>query len=314
MFDYPKPRSLGESYAAFQRLTYQQSLTKTVNGIVFSALSLILMMTNANAQVSFEGKFEQGALIRGQVPAGTQVSLNGEVLRVTPDGHFAFGFDRDGELSQQLTLVYPDGLTEVKPLTVAKRQYDIQSVKGISNKIMKPDPIAQERAAKDTAQVKAARATFSEQTAFLQEFIWPLTGRISGVYGSQRIYNDVPGNPHFGVDVAAKTGTVVVAPADGVISLSVPDMFYSGGTMIIDHGYGVSSSFLHLSKLYVQAGETVKQGQALAEVGATGRANGPHLDWRVNWYQMRLDPTTLVPPMATVLAKEKAAKTAVSPK
>lgn len=271
---------------------------------------LTLFSLTAQAQVSFEGKFEQGALIRAKVPAGTQVTLNGEAVKVTPDGHFTFGFDRDAELTQQLTLVYPDGLTEVKPLNIAKREYNIQSVKGISNKIMKPDPVAQERAAKDTAQVKAARGTFSEQTAFLQPFIWPLTGRISGVYGSQRIYNDVPGNPHFGVDVAAKTGTVVVAPADGVISLSVPDMFYSGGTMVIDHGYGVSSSFLHLSKLYVNAGETVKQGQAVAEVGATGRANGPHLDWRLNWFQMRLDPTTIVPPMATVLAAEKAQKNA----
>ncbi|MGI1988356.1 M23 family metallopeptidase [Shewanella sp. MF08487] len=265
------------------------------------------MAPQVQAQVNLQGKLEQGALMRGHVAAGTQVALNGEAIKVTPDGNFAFGFDRDGELSQQLTLVYPSGLTEVKLLTLIKREYDIQSVKGISSKIMKPDPVAQQRAAKDSAQVKAARASFSNQTAFMQEFIWPLTGRISGVYGSQRIYNDVPGNPHFGVDVAAKTGTVVVAPADGVISLSVPDMFYSGGTMVIDHGYGVSSSFLHLSQLYVKTGEVVKQGQAVAEVGATGRANGPHLDWRVNWYQMRLDPTTIVPPMATVLANEKAA-------
>ncbi|GIU10123.1 periplasmic metalloprotease M23B family protein [Shewanella morhuae] len=274
-------------------------------------LGSVLIAPQVQAQVNLQGKLEQGALMRGHVPAGTQVALNGEAIKVTSDGNFAFGFDRDGELSQQLTLVYPSGLTEVKPLTLTKREYDIQSVKGISSKIMKPDPVAQQRAAKDSAQVKAARASFSNQTAFMQEFIWPLTGRISGVYGSQRIYNDVPGNPHFGVDVAAKTGTVVVAPADGVISLSVPDMFYSGGTMVIDHGYGVSSSFLHLSKLYVKTGEVVKQGQAVAEVGATGRANGPHLDWRVNWYQMRLDPTTIVPPMATVLANEKAKKTAV---
>lgn len=308
MFDYLKSLSPSQSCTALLRFIFQQRMVKVANALFFSVFTVFIMMTDACAQASFEGKFEQGALIRGKVPAGTQVSLNGEVLRVSPEGNFVFGFDRDAELSQQLTLVYPDGLTEVNPLIVAKRQYNIQSVKGISNKIMKPDPVAQERAAKDTAQVKAARATFSEQTAFLQSFIWPLTGRISGVYGSQRIYNDVPGNPHFGVDVAAKTGTVVVAPADGVISLSVPDMFYSGGTMIIDHGYGVSSSFLHLSKLYVKAGETVKQGQALAEVGATGRANGPHLDWRLNWYQMRLDPTSIVPPMETVLVKEKVKK------
>ncbi|MEL4340643.1 M23 family metallopeptidase [Shewanella xiamenensis] len=286
--------------------TLPNMLSRTCKAALLPLLTLFSLSTQA--QVSFDGKFEQGALIRGKAPAGTQVSLNGEAVKVTPDGHFAFGFDRDAQLTQELRLMYPDGLTEVKPLNIKKREYNIQNVKGISNKIMKPDPVAQERAAKDTAQVKAARGTFSEQTAFLQSFIWPLTGRISGVYGSQRIYNDVPGNPHFGVDVAAKTGTVVVAPADGVISLSVPDMFYSGGTMVIDHGYGVSSSFLHLSKLYVNAGETVKQGQAVAEVGATGRANGPHLDWRLNWFQMRLDPTTIVPPMATVLAAEKAQK------
>ena len=286
--------------------TLPNMLSRTCKAALLPLLTLFSLSTQA--QVSFDGKFEQGALIRGKAPAGTQVSLNGEAVKVTPDGHFAFGFDRDAQLTQELRLMYPDGLTEVKPLNIKKREYNIQNVKGISNKIMKPDPVAQERAAKDTAQVKAARGTFSEQTAFLQSFIWPLTGRISGVYGSQRIYNDVPGNPHFGVDVAAKTGTVVIAPADGVISLSVPDMFYSGGTMVIDHGYGVSSSFLHLSKLYVNAGETVKQGQAVAEVGATGRANGPHLDWRLNWFQMRLDPTTIVPPMATVLAAEKAQK------
>ncbi|MGL5390447.1 MAG: M23 family metallopeptidase [Shewanella sp.] len=275
--------------------------------LAVAGLSSLACFSHAQ-EVSFTGKFEQGALIRAQVPVGTQVQLNGEALKVSPEGYLAFGFDRDGAKQQQLTLVYPDGLTQVKPLTVAQRQYNIQHVKGISNKIMKPDPIAQARAAKDAAQVKAARATFSQHSAFLQEFIWPLTGRISGVYGSQRIYNEVPGNPHFGVDVAAKTGTVVVAPADGVISLAVPDMFYSGGTMVIDHGFGVSSSFLHLSKLYVSAGTRVSQGQALAEVGATGRANGPHLDWRLNWYQMRLDPTSVVPPMASVLAKENVSK------
>ncbi|MGL5907780.1 MAG: M23 family metallopeptidase [Shewanella sp.] len=277
--------------------------------IVVAGFSSLASISHAQ-EVSFTGKFEQGALIRAQVPVGTQVRLNEKDIKVSPEGYLAFGFDRDGAQQQQLTLVYPNGLTEIKPLTVAQRQYNIQHVKGISNKIMKPDPIAQERAAKDAAQVKAARAILSDHTAVFQDFIWPLTGRISGVYGSQRIYNDVPGNPHFGVDVAAKTGTVVVAPADGVISLSVPDMFYSGGTMVIDHGYGVSSSFLHLSKLYVSAGTRVKQGQALAEVGATGRANGPHLDWRLNWYQMRLDPTSVVPPMATVLAKDKASKAA----
>jgi len=268
-------------------------------------MTTLLMPAEVNAQVLLTGKMEQGALIRGQVTPGTTAFLNGEALKVTPQGAFAFGFSRDAELKQELRLVYPDGLTQIKPLSILAKEYKIDRLTGISKKIMKPDPKAQARAAKDSKQVKAARAQFSDKTAFSQEFIWPLTGRISGVYGSQRVYNGKPGNPHYGVDVAAKTGTVVVAPADGKISLSVPDMFYSGGTIILDHGYGVSSSFLHLSKLYVKEGQEIKQGEPIAEVGATGRVTGPHLDWRVNWYQMRLDPVTIVPSMASVLKQQK---------
>lgn len=268
------------------------------------AISSLLISSHASAQVELVGKMEQGALIRAQVEPGTKVSLNGEAVKVTPKGDFAFGFGREAELNQELKLVYPDGLTQIMPLTISEKEYKIDRVNGISKKIMKPDPKAVERSRKDSKQVKAARAQFSEQHAFTQDFIWPLTGRISGVYGSQRVYNGKPGNPHYGVDVAAKTGTVVVAPADGIISLSVADMFYSGGTIILDHGYGVSSSFLHLSKLYVKEGESIKQGQPIAEVGATGRVTGPHLDWRVNWYQMRLDPVTIVPSMSSVLKKK----------
>ncbi|WP_394393677.1 M23 family metallopeptidase [Shewanella woodyi] len=268
------------------------------------AISSLLISSHASAQVELVGKMEQGALIRAQVEPGTEVLLNGEAVEVTPKGDFAFGFGREAELNQELKLVYPDGLTQIMPLTISEKEYKIDRVNGISKKIMKPDPKAVERSRKDSKQVKAARAQFSEQNAFTQDFIWPLTGRISGVYGSQRVYNGKPGNPHYGVDVAAKTGTVVVAPADGIISLSVADMFYSGGTIILDHGYGVSSSFLHLSKLYVKEGESIKQGQPIAEVGATGRVTGPHLDWRVNWYQMRLDPVTIVPSMSSVLKKK----------
>ncbi|QSX39461.1 M23 family metallopeptidase [Shewanella cyperi] len=283
-----------------------RSLYKGVLGAMLCLGVSGIAQTNASAaDLQLQGKLEQGALVRGTVPAGSKVSLNGKALRVTPEGRFAFGLDREAELEQHLELVYPDGLTEIKPLKIAKRDYQIQKVTGISKKIMEPSEADRARAAKDAAMVKAARGTDSDLTAFGSEFIWPLTGRISGVYGSQRVYNGVPGNPHYGVDVAAKTGTVVVAPADGVISLSVPDMFYSGGTLIIDHGYGVSSSFLHLSKLYVKPGDKVKQGDMVAEVGATGRASGPHLDWRLNWYQMRLDASSLVPPMEQVLDAPK---------
>ena len=258
------------------------------------------------AAVQFQGKFEQGALVRGHVPAGSKVLLNDKPVKVSPKGEFVIGFDRDAKTQQQLKVTYPDGLTEIKPLKIATRKYQIDRLTGISQQIMKPDPVVQARAAKEAQQTFAARNIDSEQYAFMQDFIWPVTGRISGVYGSQRVYNGVPGNPHFGVDVARPTGTVVVSPADGVITLSEPDLFYSGGTVIIDHGYGVSSSFLHLSKLYLKVGDKVAQGQKVAEIGATGRVTGAHLDWRLNWFQMRLDPVTIVPSMASVLAAEKA--------
>ncbi|WP_434926586.1 M23 family metallopeptidase [Shewanella sp. HL-SH2] len=272
------------------------------------ALLSSVLTSTASAEITFQGQFEQGALVRGTVPVGSSIKLNGGVVKVTPKGQFAIGFDRDAKTEQMLEVTYPTGLTELKPIKVTSREYKIDRVTGISTTIMKPDPVAQKRAAEDSKQTYAARETFIEQDAFMQDFIWPVTGRISGVYGSQRVYNDVPGNPHFGVDVARPTGTVVVSPADGVITLAVPDMFYSGGTLIIDHGYGVSSTFLHLSKLYPKVGDKVTQGQKLAEIGATGRVTGPHLDWRLNWFQMRLDPVSIVPSMSTVLAAEKTAQ------
>ncbi|UJF23323.1 M23 family metallopeptidase [Shewanella sp. OMA3-2] len=279
-----------------------------LSALACCALLSSVLISTASAEITFQGQFEQGALVRGTVPVGSAIKLNGELIKVTPKGQFAIGFDRDAKAEQMLEVTYPTGLTELKPIKVASREYKIDRVTGISTTIMKPDPVAQKRAAEDAKQTFAARETFIEQDAFMQDFIWPATGRISGVYGSQRVYNDVPGNPHFGVDVARPTGTVVVSPADGVITLAVADMFYSGGTLIIDHGYGVSSTFLHLSKLYSKVGDKVTQGQKLAEIGATGRVTRPHLDWRLNWFQMRLDPVSIVPSMSSVLAAEKAAK------
>ncbi|GGB73303.1 periplasmic metalloprotease M23B family protein [Shewanella inventionis] len=283
---------------------FLQSPLKT---LTTAAMFCACVCSTAAMAVTFQGTFEQGALVRGTVPPGSKILLNGEPVKVTPNGQFAIGFDRDAKSDQMLKVTYPDGLTEIKPLKIAAKQYKIDRVSGISQTIMKPDPVAQARAVKDAEQTRAARNIFTEQQAFMQSFIWPVTGRISGVYGSQRVYNDVPGNPHFGVDVARPTGTVVVAPADGVITLAEPDMFYSGGTVIIDHGYGVSSSFLHLSKLYLNVGDKVAQGDKVAEIGATGRVTGPHLDWRLNWFQMRLDPVSIVPPMEKVLAAQQSA-------
>ncbi|MBY5979510.1 M23 family metallopeptidase [Ferrimonas balearica] len=247
--------------------------------------------------LQLEGKLTQGSLIRGQSSPGVQVWLNGQPLPVTEDGQFVMGFGRDATLEHSLTLHYADGRKQDFPLELAKREYKIQRIEGIARRIMEPDPKDVARAQEDARQTRAAREHFDTRTDWQQAFIWPLTGPITGVYGSQRFYNGEPRNPHFGIDVAAPTGTPVVAPADGVITLAVPDMFYSGGTLIIDHGYGVSSTFIHLHKLLVEPGAVVKQGEVVAEVGATGRVTGPHLDWRLNWHQERLDPALLVGPM-----------------
>jgi murein DD-endopeptidase MepM/ murein hydrolase activator NlpD len=246
--------------------------------------------------LQLKGEMTQGSLIRGQVPVGHQVWLNDTPLKISADGYFAFGFGRDAKLSQQLKWINNEEVAHTRTLILQPRTYNIQKITGIPSKYVSPPKEVSERITLDNQQIGRARSFNDERTDFYQDFIWPAAGPISGVYGSQRVFNGTPKRPHFGVDVAAPTGTSVYAPANGLVTLFVPDMYYSGGTMIIDHGHGVSSTFLHLSKGHVEAGTTVKQGDLVAEIGATGRATGPHLDWRINWFKERLDPALLVPP------------------
>ena len=246
-----------------------------------------------------EGALQQGALIIGTVAPGTKVLLNGKSVRVTPEGRFVIGFDRDAKATAKLTAIHTDGRKETRALTIARREYDVQSVTGVPQQTVEPPPSVLARIEREARLVTAARAVDSDLLSFLDGFQWPLTGRISGIYGSQRIYNGKPGRPHYGVDVAAPVGRRVRAPADAVVTLAEPDLFFSGGTLIMDHGFGVSSTFMHLSRLLVKKGDRVRVGEEVAEVGATGRASGPHLDWRINWFNVRLDPQLIAPPMPT---------------
>jgi murein DD-endopeptidase MepM/ murein hydrolase activator NlpD len=182
-------------------------------------------------------------------------------------------------------------------LQVAGRDYAIERVDGLPPQTVTPDPEALERIRQEAAMVASARARRDLQAEYASGFAWPAAGRISGVYGSQRILNGAPRRPHYGVDVAAATGTPVVAPADAVVRLAEPDLYFSGGTLIMDHGHGLTSTFIHLSRLLVEEGQTVRQGEVVAEVGATGRATGPHLDWRMNLFETRLDPQLVTAPM-----------------
>lgn len=259
--------------------------------LALSALAVAsLSAFPALAKLTLSGEVSQGGLIVGKATPGATVKLNDKPLKVSQQGDFAFGFGRDDSANYQLLVTNPDGSTEKKTLTPKTREYKIQRINGIKKSIMKPNPEAVARARKDSAQVKAARATDSDLTHFANGFLAPIKGIVTGVYGSQRFYNGEPRTPHYGIDYAGDQGDPVRAPADGVITLTVPDMFYSGGTMIIDHGHGVSSTFLHLSDSYVKVGDKVKQGDVVAAVGSTGRSTGPHLDWRINWFNVRLDP------------------------
>jgi len=244
--------------------------------------------------VSLKGPLTQGALLIGKTKPSYQIALGDNAISVAGDGTFVIGFGRDAKLLHSLIVTSPNEQRQVFELALEPRQYNISRVTGISKKITHPSKKNQLRAAQDGKQVRAARAVWSDNLNYTQQFVLPVTGRISGVYGSQRFYNGKAGRPHYGLDIARPTGTVVNAPADGIVRLFVPDMFYSGGTLIIDHGMGVSSTFLHLSAGLVSAGDVVKQGQPVAKIGTTGRSTGPHLDWRMNWLSERVDPQLLL--------------------
>ncbi len=249
------------------------------------------------ADLQLEGSPTQSGLLRGHVDSGAQVFYADRQLKIAPDGSFILGFGRDVSLEQTLTLIDPDGTAHQQAIKLKQRKYDIQKINGISKRMMNPTKEDLRRIGQEAKGVARARRQNSTRLNFQEKFIWPVIGRISGIYGSQRILNGEPRRPHFGIDIAAPTGTPVKAPAGGVITLAHPGMFFSGATLIMDHGHGLSSTFLHLSKILVKVGDQIAQGEAIAEVGATGRVTGPHLDWRINWFDQRLDPALLVPPM-----------------
>ena len=256
---------------------------------------LVVMPARAN-EVTLTGPMVQGGLVTGRAPAGTRVVFDGRSLRVGEDGIFLLGFGRDTRRAS-LDLSFPDGRSETRTLTIGKRDWLIQRVDGLPQQTVTPDEGELQRIRDDAALAAEARKRDSAEPLFGVGFIWPVIGSVSGVYGSQRILNGQPRTPHFGVDIAVPTGTPVKAAADGVASLVHPDMFLTGQTVILDHGFGLSTIYVHMSAIAVTLGQRVKQGEVIGQVGATGRATGPHLHWGMNLFDIRLDPALLVPPM-----------------
>ena len=261
------------------------------------AALLLLLAGNARADdLALDGALTQGGLMVGRTLPGATVTLDGRPLRLTDDGRFLFGFGRDHGPAAVLVLRRADGSDETRHLAVAPRQYDIQRIEGLPPRQITPSPEDLARIKRERALIDAAWARDSGP-GFSAAFAWPVLGPISGIYGSQRILNGEPRQPHYGVDVAAPAGTPVGAAADGTVSLAEPDLFFTGGTVVIDHGHGLSSTYSHLSAVLVAPGQAVRQGEPIGRVGATGRVTAAHLDWRLTWRGERLDPQLTVPPM-----------------
>ena len=248
---------------------------------------------------TLEGNAIQGGMLWGITEPSASVTFSDMTVPVLPDGGFLLGLGRDMPANNVLTITTNEVCEQL--VVVVPREYRLQTINGVPQQTVTPSEEHLERIRAERAKVGSAKAQRlpidDGYRAVRDGFIWPATGRISGVYGSQRIYNGTPGTPHYGVDVAQPTGTPVTAPAAGEVTLAEPDLFYSGGTVILDHGYGFSSSFLHLSEVSVSVGDQLAPGDLIGAIGATGRATGPHLDWRMSWFNQRIDPQLLVPPM-----------------
>ena len=251
------------------------------------------LSSQEQVNVVLNGKFTQGALLRGQAPAGAKVTLNGETVQTNKDGKFVVGFEREAPLHQTLVVKLDNGQKWQRDITLEKREYNIQRIDGLEQKMVSPPAEVTARIKQDNINVANARSGNTDLDALFTRFEWPAKGVISGVYGSQRILNGVPKWPHYGLDIANETGTPVYAPVDGVVTMA-NDLYYSGNTLILDHGMRVFSTFLHMDTITVEVGETVKQGEQIGTIGSTGRSTGPHLDWRINLGNTRLDPQTII--------------------
>ncbi|MES1936666.1 peptidase [Salinisphaera hydrothermalis C27AD] len=261
-----------------------------VGAVVWLLIVLIAPPALADEASAFPDHVQQGAMVIGRVPPGSTVHYAGRTLRVTDYGTVVFGIGRDATSAARLRVTTPGGKTRVVRVAIEPRDWPIQRVDGVPPKTVSPPPAIAARIRREQARVSRARKTSDDGLGFAQHFIWPVRGRISGRFGNQRIYNGTPGSAHSGMDIAAATGTPVKAPAAGRVVFADPHLYLTGGTILIDHGYGIGSNFLHLSKLNVHVGDHVEQGEVIGRVGATGRATGPHLHWGMTWYNVRIDP------------------------
>ena len=252
----------------------------------------IIFSTNAFA-VEFKGKFLQGHFIIGITEPGSKIIVGKKEVKVSEDGYFVFGIDRDRKFDVTITKIF-EGKKEKIIKKVLKRKYNIQRIDGLEESKVTPPEEVYKRIKAENNRIGEARAINSDLPFFKDQFIMPVKGIISGVYGSQRILNGKPRWPHYGIDIAATQGTKIKSSGTGVITMAEDDLYYTGGTVIMDHGHGISTIYSHLETVLVSVGDKINQGDIIGTVGSTGRSTGPHLDFRINWFQTRLDPMSVI--------------------
>ena len=256
-------------------------------------LALAILFSTNSFAIEFTGKFIQGHFILGKTETGSKIIIDKKEIKVSKDGYFVFGIDRDRKFDILITKI-SNGKKEKIIKKIFKRKYKIQKIDGLpENKVTPPESVYK-RIKKENNAIGKARAINSDLNYFKNKFIMPVDGIITGVYGSQRILNGKPKWPHYGIDIAADQGTHIKSSANGVVTMAEDDLYYTGGTIIMDHGHGISTIYSHLENVLVSVGDKINQGDIIGTVGSTGRSTGPHLDFRINWFQTRLDPMTVI--------------------
>ena len=263
------------------------------SSIIYRILLIFLFLISPAHTIEFQGKFLQGHYILGKTNPKARIFVGKKEVKVSKDGDFVFGIDRDQKYDLTFTEIVEGRKTTITK-KVLKRKYNIQRIDGLAESKVTPPESVYKRIKKENNAIGEARAINSNLQFFKEKFIMPVEGIISSVYGSQRILNGKPRWPHYGIDIAAKQGTMIKSTASGTVTMAEDDLYYTGGTVIMDHGHGISSIYSHLENVLVSVGDQINQGDIIGTVGSTGRSTGPHLDFRINWFQTRLDPMSVL--------------------
>ena len=262
--------------------------------IIFKLFFFIFFFQTLNLEaIEFKGKFLQGHYIIGVTDPSAKIVIDKKKVKVSKDGFFVFGLDRDRKFDVTITKNL-NGKKEIIVKKILKRKYNIQRINGLPESKVTPPETVYKRIKEENNKIGQARSINSNLPFFKNQFIMPVEGIISGIYGSQRILNGKPKWPHYGIDIAAKKGTMIKSSGSGTVTMAEDDLYYTGGTIIMDHGHGISTIYSHLENVLVSVGDKINQGDVIGTVGSTGRSTGPHLDFRINWFQTRLDPMSVL--------------------